>query len=264
MTNIKKIIKSLSREPRLPKDKQVKRIVRDKLIDNNNTNFNCLINIPITSKKHFQYDTPDWFTKKDKAEVSVIVPLYKSNLVIKDLINSWDFINANINVEIIFVDDNCPNDSKLHLMNYFNELENVVRNPIGRVFYNEFNQGFGPTCNTGAFNATGDYLIFLNADTVVTKNWIAPMIDLFKDPDVGIVGNLQIKQGGTWDGYIDSAGSEWNWDNKNFNHIGRHSYNLKEIPSPFHINECPPNIIDSVKEVEMVTGCCFAIKKRTI
>ena len=47
---------------------------------------------------------PDWFRSVDKADVSVIVPLYKSNLVIPDLVKSFS-LDEKLKVEIIFIDD---------------------------------------------------------------------------------------------------------------------------------------------------------------
>ena len=58
-----------------------------------------------------QYPTPNWFTYKDKADVSVIVPLFRSASVLKDLIDSWEF-DPTLKTEIIYVDDACPLNSK--------------------------------------------------------------------------------------------------------------------------------------------------------
>jgi len=207
------------------------------------------------------YPTPSWFTMKEKADVSVIVPLYKSMAVLKDLITQWDTYNSGLKVEIIYVDDNCPMNSKASVIAHWDGIKGKLQSPVGRIYHSIVNQGFGTTCNTGAFHATGDYLIFLNADTIVTKDWIRPIVRQLKREDVGIVGNLQIKKGGQWDGYIDGAGSEWHWEDMTFHHIGRHSYNLKKIRSPFHPDNCPKDVLEGPKEVEMVTGCCLAIKK---
>ena len=87
------------------------------------------------------------------------------------------------------------------------------------------------------------------------------MTRLFKDEEVGMVGNLQIKEGGTWHGTIDGAGSEWHWNDTTFHHIGRHSYNGKTIQAPFHPQNCPQKLLKKVSEREMVTGCCFTMKK---
>ena len=70
--------------------------------------------------KTTEYPTPDWFHSKDQVDISIIIPLYKSASVVKDLINSWDF--NDLKHEIIFVDDNCPQNSKDVIVKYFNNI----------------------------------------------------------------------------------------------------------------------------------------------
>jgi GT2 family glycosyltransferase len=244
-----------NKRTRPPKGQRSAQVVNPKL----------LLNTPNFSGKFcIEYPTPIWFKSVDKVDVSIIVPLYKSEEVVKGLIQSWNIINDGLNVEIIFVDDQCPRNSKDTVVKQWTlrkkELEESNIKHVGKILYNTVNVGFGMTCNAGADVATGDYLIFLNADTLVTKNWIKPIIDLLKDKEVGIVGNLQIKKGGPWDGTIDSAGSEWSWTGMSFLHIGRHTYNYKGLTQPFNLNVAPKSLF-KVAEREMVTGCCIGIRR---
>lgn len=205
-----------------------------------------------------EYPTPPWFRNTNPVDVSIIIPLYKSQEVIKDLIRNFPLENK-LTWEIIFIDDKCPNNSKELVLKYWASRKDELRNPVGKIICNSTNKGYGQTCNAGVEYALGKYLIMLNADTKVTPNWMEPMIELFSDPKVGLVGNLHLKDGGQHDGTIDSAGSEWRWNSMSFEHIGRHSYNKKSISSPFHPERCPPELTQ-VSEREMVTGCCFAMK----
>ena len=219
-----------------------------------------LLDVPeINKSKLTVLQTPEWFTSKEKAEVSVIIPLYKSHEVIEDLIDSWD-LNDAIKTEIIFFDDNCPFNSKDYILNYWLKRKGELKRPIGKIIHNSTNQGFAMSCNIAARYATGNYLIFLNADTVVTTNWIQPITKLLRKEKVGIVGNLQIKQGGTLHNTIDGAGSEWHWEDNCFHHIGRHAYRGKKLSHPLTVDNCPKDLLE-VSEREMVTGCCIAIKK---
>ena len=200
------------------------------------------------------YKTPEWFEKKDKADISIIIPLFKSHEVIKRLIDSWDFED---NTEIIFVDDACPYYSRDVVVQHW--ATKNVKKPIGRILYSPENQGFGSSCNLGASVATGDYLIFLNADTVATPGWIRPIVRQLRKDDVGIVGNMQLKKINHKD-TIDSAGSEWIWEHSAFQHTGRDYYNGIKLPHPFSIDNCPKEIFE-IQEREMVTGACFGIRK---
>lgn len=220
---------------------------------------NFLIEQPVLSPCQFtEYPTPSWF-RNDTADISVIVPLFKSSKVVSSLITSWD-LEENLNVEIIFVDDSCPDNSKDAVIHAWNLRKKQLSKPIGKILYNIENSGFGRTCNVGAQVATGKYLIFLNADTLVTKNWITPIIELLKDETIGIVGNLQLKKGGAWNNSIDSAGSEWSWSHEQFLHIGRHIYDGRELAQPFYPHNAPSDLFIP-QEREMVTGCCLGIRK---
>jgi GT2 family glycosyltransferase/ADP-heptose:LPS heptosyltransferase len=219
---------------------------------------NLLVQNPISLPNSITYPTPPWFQINEKADVSIIIPLFKSEKVIADLINSLNLEEDKLKVEIIFVDDACPHNSKEAVL----EACSKIKKPFGKIIVNAENSGFGRACNIGSKYANGDYLIFLNADTTVTKNWIKPMYDLFKTEEkVGIVGNLHLKEGGIWHGTIDSAGSEWNWRTMSFEHIGRHIYKGEHISAPFK-PEAAPNEIMQLAEREMVTGCCFMIPKK--
>lgn len=44
----------------------------------------------------------------------------------------------------------------------------------------EQNINFGPGCNLGAQSAQGEMLFFLNNDTLLTKNWFAPLFEAFQ------------------------------------------------------------------------------------
>lgn len=205
------------------------------------------------------YPTPSWYTWDEKADISVIIPLYKSSSVLKDLIQSWD-LKDNMKVEMILVDDDCPHNSKEEAVRLWTDRRSELKGKVGKILYNPVNQGFGVSCNIGAAHASGDILVFLNADTVVTSGWLRPIARMFKKDDVGIVGNMQLRHGGVWKDTIDSAGSEWDWGCKCFKHIGRDIYNGVVLNKALRLDNCPKDIFE-VQEREMVTGCCLAIRK---
>lgn len=209
----------------------------------------------------WEYPTAPWFRNTENVDISIIVPLYKSERVIVDLIKSWPLQNNRMTWEVIFVDDCCPNKSKEAVLQAWSSRKSEIKKPIGKIIYNSTNKGYGQACNAGANFAQGKYLIFLNADTQVTQNWMEPMIELFSDSKVGIVGNMHMKEGGGQNGTIDSAGSEWRWQDMSFVHIARHCYKKQGINGPYKLDNCPKDLLQ-VSEREMVTGCCFAIPKK--
>jgi GT2 family glycosyltransferase/ADP-heptose:LPS heptosyltransferase len=203
------------------------------------------------------YPIPGKYLVDTPVDVSIIVPLYKSRTVVQEQILRWPY-EPNVNTEVVYVDDRCPVRSYQAVLDAWGRRKDA-RHRV-KLVLNAENRGFGGACNTGAYHAKGKYLIFLNADTTVTPNWISPMVKLMQDPSVGIVGNLQIKENGRLHGTIDSAGSEWSWEWMNFMHIGRHIYHGEILDKPFHFLAAPKDLFE-VQEREMVTGCCYGIRK---
>lgn len=200
---------------------------------------------------------PDWFHSDGPVDISIVVPLYKSNEVIAKQIATWDLEDDELTKEIIYVNDSCPNKSYNAVIESWNKRKNEVQKPIGRILLNDHNGGFGSTCNNGAWNSNGKYVLFLNADCWVTPNWIKPMYDLMEsDPKIGMVGNMQLRS----DDKIDSAGSQWNWRTAHFEHIGRNIYNGKSLTSAIPLKDAPEDLLIP-EEREMVTGCCFIMRR---
>ncbi|RXZ80764.1 glycosyltransferase [Paenibacillaceae bacterium] len=58
-----------------------------------------------------------------------------------------------------------------------------------RTLFNQENLGFAKGCNQGLKIADGDYILFLNNDTIVTTGWLEAMLrTLESDPKIGMVG----------------------------------------------------------------------------
>lgn len=209
--------------------------------------------------EYIQFPTPTWFTSNEKADISVIVPMHRSAVVIKDLIASWDLNNDGYKTEILFVEDHCPANSRNTVIEEWSKRKDELKKFVGRIFYSTEAGGFGAACNAGAFHASGEYLIFLNADTSIVNNWIRPMIRLLKKSEIGIVGNLQLKVN-TFD-EINSAGMEWSWETNSFLDIGREIYEGHALDNPILLSNCPKEIV-AIRECDMVIGACFAIRKK--
>ena len=82
-------------------------------------------------------------------------------------------------MEIIVQDDASPDFDLTELIQP-PEPAKIERNPA--------NLGFAGNCNAGARRAQGDVLLFLNQDTRAREGWFDPLMAMFDDPLVGIVG----------------------------------------------------------------------------
>lgn len=91
--------------------------------------------------------------------------------------------------EVIIVDNNSQDGTRVFLM----ELEKQHKNI--RLILNETNAGFARGNNQGAAIAEGEYLVFLNNDTVVTQGWLGRLIDHLNESHVGMVGPVTNSSG---------------------------------------------------------------------
>lgn len=194
---------------------------------------------------------PTW-----RPEVSIIVPLYKSYDFVQDQIRHWT--SEGISHEIIYVDDLCPQRSKSAVYRTWNSRADK-HDFVVKIVLSKENRGFGGACNLGAHHASGKYLVFLNADTTTTPGWLKPLITPLYQSDIGMVGNVQIKDSGEHHGTIDGAGSVWCWEKLCFEHLGRHIQNGKPLIRPYKMLKATSDVLED-GEREMVTGCCFSIR----
>ncbi|MFC1922219.1 glycosyltransferase [Chloroflexota bacterium] len=56
------------------------------------------------------------------------------------------------------------------------------------ILFNKQNEGFARSNNQGARAATGEYLVFLNNDTVVTQGWLTRLVEYLQDSSIGMIG----------------------------------------------------------------------------
>lgn len=214
-----------------------------------------ILNLPYSNNYATEYLTPDWFSYSKRADISVIVPLYKTPL--DSFVDSWDLSCEGARVELIFVDDNCPWRSKERVAASWESRKSEISNPIGRVFYTQTTQGWGACCNIGAERATGRTLVFMHPSGKLFPGWASSFLRALNKKDVGIVGGLHVDE--VQDSVL-NAGREWNWKMGRFAEIGFEIFNGKAISNPFHMNNVPTSIFSS-GEREAVNGTFMAVKK---
>ena len=105
-------------------------------------------------------------------DLSVIIVSYNVKTYLDQCLISVERASGNLNVEVIVV-DNCSKDDTLkHIKNKF---------PWVHCIENKVNLGFGKANNLGAKKAIGDYVLYLNPDTVVAEDNFKLAISQFKD-----------------------------------------------------------------------------------
>ena len=135
--------------------------------------------------------------------VSIIIPAYNNCRYTLDCLKSIRE-NTEGDFKVIVVDD-CSTDGTKDILSKIKNL---------RLIKNRHNSGFVYSCNRGAKASKGKYILFLNNDTLVTENWLPPMLDLIKREDVGAVGSRLVYPDGKLQeagGIIWNDGSGWNY-----------------------------------------------------
>ena len=159
------------------------------------------------------------FLKVDQPLVSIIIPVHNQySYTMRCLYSIADTVK-DVDYEIILTDDHSTDETK------------TITDKVKNITYirNEPALGFLRNCNAAGKKARGQYLVFLNNDTVVQPNWLESMLAVFKQNKLaGMVGSklvypegiLQEAGGIIWD---DASG--WNFgkfqqpDDAMFNYV---------------------------------------------
>jgi GT2 family glycosyltransferase/glycosyltransferase involved in cell wall biosynthesis len=153
----------------------------------------------------------DWHSRVEAIErklstlqlkVSVIVLTYNNLDYTRLCLESLYRCSAYENWELIVVDNASSDGTVDYLKDFASSQQNV------RLILNEHNVGFARGNNLGIAAASGEIIILLNNDVIVTQGWMKKMVAYLARPEVGLVGPVT---NGAWNearvdlGYMDLA-----------------------------------------------------------
>lgn len=125
--------------------------------------------------------------------VSIIVVNYNGKNHLEKCMKSLSEIDYK-NYEIVLIDNNSSDDSVKFITTSY---------PKVKIITLDKNYGFAEPNNIGARNASGEFILFLNNDTIVTPNFLTALINVVKsDPQIAICQSLLLRQNGD----VDSSG----------------------------------------------------------
>jgi GT2 family glycosyltransferase/glycosyltransferase involved in cell wall biosynthesis len=144
------------------------------------------------------------FAVHEQPRVSIIIPVFNQLEFTHACLSSLQRQEDGTATEVIVVDDRSTDATP----------ELIPRIPGLAYFRNDSNSGFIASCNHGAQRAHGEYLLFLNNDTVVTAGWLQALLNTFAtNPEAGLIGSKLVYPDGRLQeagGIIWRDGTGWN------------------------------------------------------
>ncbi len=101
-------------------------------------------------------------SKVENVKLSVVIPCYNELATLEELIQRVK-ASAYTNIEIILVDDNSTDGSR-------EKIRNLIESQVDKVVYHDVNKGKGAAIRSGLSCATGDMVIFQDADLEYDPN----------------------------------------------------------------------------------------------
>ncbi|GAB2674639.1 hypothetical protein GCM10027036_30260 [Flavihumibacter cheonanensis] len=113
-------------------------------------------------------------------QVSVVIVNYNVCYFLELCLHSLQLAMANLEAEIIVVDNASTDESRQYL---------PLRFPAVQFIWNDTNLGFSKANNIGVAAARGKYVLILNPDTLVPGNCLTAALEFFAThPDAGALG----------------------------------------------------------------------------
>jgi GT2 family glycosyltransferase len=168
--------------------------------------------------------------------VSVVIPVHgKAQLTAHCLSTLRDELRERPDVEVIVVDDSSPDDTRFV----------VDAQAWVRLLRLDQQSGFAVSCNTGASASSGEYVVFLNNDTVGRPGWLDSLVAYADQHDeVGAVGAKLLYPNDT----IQHAGIVMSSDL-----LPRHVYRGFPADHP---------AVSRLRPFQAVTGACMLVRRR--
>jgi GT2 family glycosyltransferase len=151
-------------------------------------------------------------------DVTIVVPVHNKLQVTYNCLASLLLAPNHATFEVVVVDDGSSDATQ--------DLGELVENI--RILRNDVAQGFVRSCNRGAEDAAGRYIVMLNNDTEVGPGWLDELLFVFERfPNAGLAGARLLYP----DGRLQEAGGMifqnfdvWNYGRDDNPHDPRYSY----------------------------------------
>jgi GT2 family glycosyltransferase/ubiquinone/menaquinone biosynthesis C-methylase UbiE len=178
-------------------------------------------------------------SQNEKRElVSIIIPVSNNMEFTQQCLEALAVNTQYEPYEVIIVDNGSTDDTG----EFLKCLEGDIK-----IITNDQNRGFAIACNQGAKDAQGDYLVFLDNDTVPQPGWLEGLVSVVREqPDVAIVGSKLLYK----DNSVQHAGVVFNVSNNGI--FIYHIYKGFDREAP---------AVNRAREFNAVTAACMLIRE---
>lgn len=172
---------------------------------------------------------------RSRPRASIVIPVYNQAFLTRVCLASLCLADLG-DAQVVVVDNGSTDETPAMLAEW------CVEGRSGRrcVLRSEVNLGFGQGCNRGASESSGDFIVFLNNDTFVLRDWLTALLRPFDDPTVKVTGSRLLYPNGR----IQHAGVA-------FNRLGPHHIFVGQP------GESP--LVLEQRDYQVVTGASLAI-----
>lgn len=181
-------------------------------------------------------------------QVDIVIPVFNALEFVKECLDSILTENSECIGNIIIINDGSGDETTSYLREISQKEDLITLVEI------EVNQGYTKTVNVGLEKSDAEYVVLLNSDTVVSKNWLEKLIDCAEGSDnIGIVGPM-------------SNAASWQSVPQLLDVDGQ--FKVNELPENMTVSQMSQLVADSISPVyptvPVVNGFCFLIKRSVI
>ncbi len=169
-------------------------------------------------------------------KASIVIPVFNNIELTRQCLTTLASVTTMPDYEVIVV-DNASTDGTAEFLAALGGDVQVIRN--------QANYGFAVASNQGAKAARGEFLVFLNNDTIPTEGWLHALVDeVERHPEVAVVGSKLLYEDGT----IQHAGVAFS----------------RIVFTPYHIYRKFPAdspMVNRRREFQCVTAACMLVRR---
>lgn len=170
-------------------------------------------------------------------DCSIIIPVWNNLALTTQCLTALAEVTQGVSYEVIVVDNHSTDGTPAFLAGLGGDV---------KVITNDENLGFAKACNQGAQAAKGEYLVFLNNDTIPFAGWLSALVDEVKThSDVAVVGSKLLYEDRT----VQHAGVAFS----------------REFLMPYHMYPGVPenaHCVSRRRELQSVTAACMLVRRQ--